>query len=122
CHGPDQNSARPASASTNGTRLSPIRRTIYSHGALTKDNYGRDHHPRCFSIWLAGAGIKGGITYGETDDYSYSVVKDPVDIRDLPATILQQLGIEHTRLTYKFQGRDYRLTDVSGNVVKGILA
>src|SRR5262245_8162541 len=97
-------------------------RTIYSQGALTKDNYGRDHHPRCFSIWLAGAGIKGGITYGETDDYSYNVVKDPVDVHDLHATILHQLGIEHTRLTYKFQGRDYRLTDVSGNVVKGILA
>jgi hypothetical protein len=97
-------------------------RTIYSQGALTKDNYGRDHHPRCFSVWLAGAGIKGGITYGETDDYSYNVVKDPVDVHDLHATILHQLGIEHTRLIYKFQGRDYRLTDVSGNVVKGILA
>src|SRR5437763_1111313 len=97
-------------------------RTIYSQGALTKDNYGRDHHPRCFSIWLAGAGIKGGITYGETDDYSYNVVQDPVDVHDLHATILHQLGIEHTRLTYKFQGRDYRLTDVSGNVVKEILA
>jgi hypothetical protein len=97
-------------------------RTVYSQGALTKDNYGRDHHGRCFTMWLAGGGIKPGITYGETDDFCYNVVKDPVHIHDYNATILHCLGIEHTRLTYRFQGRDYRLTDVHGNVVKGLLA
>ena len=97
-------------------------RTVYSQGALTKDNYGRDHHGRCFSVWLAGGGVKGGITYGDTDDYCYNVVKDPVHIHDLNATILHLLGIDHTRLTFKFQGRDYRLTDVHGTVVKPLLA
>jgi hypothetical protein len=97
-------------------------RTIYSQGQLTATNYGRDHHPRCFTIWLAGGGIKPGITHGETDDFSYNIVKDPVEVFDLNATILHLLGIEHTRLTYKFQGRDFRLTDVQGKVVKGILA
>jgi hypothetical protein len=97
-------------------------RTVYSQGALTKDNYGRDHHGRCFSMWMAGGGAKPGITYGETDDYCYNVVKDPVHIHDWNATILHLLGIDHTKLTFKFQGRDYRLTDVHGNVVKGLLA
>ncbi|HWB96892.1 MAG TPA: DUF1501 domain-containing protein [Bryobacteraceae bacterium] len=97
-------------------------RTVYSQGTLTQDNYGRDHHPRCFSMWLAGGGIKGGVTYGETDDFSYNVVRDPVDVHDLHATILHCLGVDHTRLTFKFQGRHFRLTDVSGNLVKGILA
>jgi hypothetical protein len=97
-------------------------RTVYSQGALTKDNYGRDHHGRCFSMWLAGGGIKPGITYGETDDFCYNVVKDSVHVHDYNATILHCLGIEHTKLTYRFQGRDYRLTDVHGNVVKGLLA
>jgi hypothetical protein len=97
-------------------------RTVYSQGALTKDNYGRDHHGRCFTMWLAGGGIKPGLTYGETDDFCYNVVKDPVHIHDYNATILHCLGIEHTRLIYRFQGRDYRLTDVHGNVVKGLLA
>jgi uncharacterized protein (DUF1501 family) len=97
-------------------------RTVYSQGALTKDNYGRDHHGRCFSIWMAGGGIKPGITYGETDDYCYNVIQDPVHVHDFNATVLHCLGIDHTRLTYKFQGRDYRLTDVHGNVVKGLLA
>jgi hypothetical protein len=97
-------------------------RTVYSQGRLTKDNYGRDHHGRCFTLWLAGGGIKPGITYGETDDYCYNVVKDPVHIHDFNATVLHQLGVEHTRLTYRFQGRDFRLTDVHGNVVKGLLA
>jgi hypothetical protein len=97
-------------------------RTVYSQGALTKDNYGRDHHGRCFTLWMAGGGIKGGITYGETDDYCYNVVKDPVHIHDLNATILHVLGIDHTRLTYRFQGRDFRLTDVHGSVVQGLLA
>jgi hypothetical protein len=97
-------------------------RTIYSQGELTKDNYGRDHHPRCYTIWLAGGGIRPGITYGETDDYSYNIVRDPVEVYDLNATVLKLLGIDHTRLTYRFQGRDHRLTDVHGRVVPGILA
>jgi hypothetical protein len=97
-------------------------RTVYSQGRLTKDNYGRDHHGRCFTLWLAGGGIKPGISYGETDDYCYNVVKDPVHVHDFNATVLHQLGIDHTRLTYRFQGRDFRLTDVHGNVVKGLLA
>ena len=97
-------------------------RTVYSQGTLTRDNYGRDHHPRCYSIWMAGAGIKGGHVHGETDDFSYNIVKDPVHIHDLNATALHLLGIDHTRLTYRFQGRDYRLTDVHGKVVRDILA
>jgi hypothetical protein len=96
-------------------------RTVYSQGTLTETNYGRDHHPRCFSIWMAGGGVKPGITYGETDDYSYNVVKDPMDVHDLHATILYSLGVDHTRLTYKFQGRHFRLTDVKGNVVRAIM-
>jgi len=96
-------------------------RTVYCQGKLTADNYGRDHHPRCFTMWLAGAGIKPGISYGETDDYCYNIVNNPVDVHDLHATILRCLGIDHTRLTYKFQGRAFRLTDVHGNVVKDIL-
>ncbi len=97
-------------------------RTVYSQGALTRDNYGRDHHGRCFSIWMAGGGIKPGISHGETDDYCYNVVKDPVHIHDLNSTALRLLGIDHTRLTYKFQGRDFRLTDVHGNVVDALIA
>jgi hypothetical protein len=97
-------------------------RTIYSQGTLTETNYGRDHHPRCFAIWMAGGGIKGGITHGETDDYGYNIVKDPVELYDLHATILHCLGVDHTQLTYKFQGRHFRLTDVHGNVVRPILA
>ncbi len=97
-------------------------RTVYCQGPLTADDYGRDHHPRCFTIWLAGGGIKPGITYGETDEYCYNIVRDPVHVHDLHATLLHCLGIDHTRLTYKFQGRRYRLTDVHGNVVRGILA
>jgi hypothetical protein len=97
-------------------------RTVYSQGTLTADNYGRDHHPRCFSVWMAGGGVKGGVTYGETDDFSYNITKNPVDVHDLHATILNCLGVDHTRLTFKFQGRHFRLTDVSGNVVKGVLA
>jgi hypothetical protein len=96
-------------------------RTIYSQGQLTADNYGRDHHPRCYTIWLAGAGVKPGMTHGETDDFSYNIVKDPVEVFDVNATILHLLGIDHTRLTFRFQGRDFRLTDVSGSVVKEIL-
>jgi hypothetical protein len=97
-------------------------RTVYSQGTLTKDNYGRDHHGRCFSMWLAGGGIKPGNSYGETDDFCYNVVKDPVHIHDFNATLLHCLGIEHTKLTYRFQGRDYRLTDVHGSVIKQLLA
>jgi hypothetical protein len=97
-------------------------RTVYSQGELTATNYGRDHHPRCFSIFMAGAGIKGGFTYGATDDYCYNITENPVHVHDLNATILHLMGIEHTRLTYRFQGRDFRLTDVSGDVVKAVLA
>jgi hypothetical protein len=97
-------------------------RTVYSQGQLTADNYGRDHHPRCFTIWLAGGGVKAGLTHGETDDFSYNIVRDGVEVYDLNATILHLLGIDHTRLTYKFQGRDFRLTDVHGKLVKEILA
>lgn len=97
-------------------------RTIYSQGDLTMDNYGRDHHPRCFSLWMAGGGIMPGMTYGETDDYSYNVVKDPVNVHDLHATMLKLLGIDHKRLTFRYLGRDFRLTDVFGDIVEGILA
>jgi hypothetical protein len=97
-------------------------RTVYSQGALTETDYGRDHHPRCFSMWVAGGGIKGGLTYGETDDFSYNITQDPVDVHDLHATILHCLGVNHLRLTFKFQGRHYRLTDVKGNVVKPLLS
>ena len=96
-------------------------RTVYSQGQLSASNYGRDHHPRCFTIWLAGGGIKPGLTIGETDDFSYNVVRDPVSVFDLNATILHCLGIDHTRLTYKFQGRYFRLTDVHGEIIKRIL-
>ncbi len=97
-------------------------RTVYSQGQLTATDYGRDHHPRCYTIWLAGGGIKPGMTLGETDDFSYNIVRDPVEVYDLNATIFHLLGVDHTRLTYKFQGRDFRLTDVHGHVVKSILA
>ncbi len=95
-------------------------RTVYSQG--NPKTFGRDHHPRCFTIWMAGGGIKPGVTYGETDDYCYNIVENPMHVHDFHATILHCLGIDHERLTYRFQGRDYRLTDVHGNVVKGILA
>ena len=85
------------------------------------DDYGRDHHPRCFSIWMAGGGIKGGQTYGATDDYSYNITENPVSVHDLHATMLHLLGINHEHLTYKYQGRDFRLTDVAGRVVKDLL-
>jgi hypothetical protein len=98
-------------------------RTIYSQGQLSRENYGRDHHPKCFPLWMAGAGIKPGIVYGETDDFSYNVVENPVHIHDLNATILHCLGIDHRRLSLKFQGLDVRLTGVEEHhPVKGILA
>lgn len=96
-------------------------RTVYSQGTLTKTNYGRDHHPRCFTVWLAGGGIKPGITYGKTDDYSYNILENPVSVHDLHATMLHLLGVDHTKLTYPYQGRDFRLTDVAGELVKSIL-
>jgi hypothetical protein len=97
-------------------------RTVYSQGVLTADNYGRDHHPRCFTIWLAGGGIKPGITMGETDDFSYNITRDPVAVHDVNATILHLLGLDHKQLTYKYQGRNFRLTDVHGEVIQKILA
>ncbi len=97
-------------------------RTVYSQGRLTPEDYGRDHHPRCFTIWMAGGGIKRGITHGETDDFGYNITRDPVHVHDLHATMLHCLGIDHTRLTFKFQGRHHRLTDVHGKVVKALLA
>ncbi len=97
-------------------------RTNYSQGTLTKDNYGRDHHPRCFSIWMAGGGVKPGIVYGETDEFGYNVIKDQVHVHDFHATVLHQLGLDHERLVFKHLGRRYRLTDVDGKVVKDILA
>jgi hypothetical protein len=98
-------------------------RTVYSQGGLSQDNYGRDHHPRCFTTWMAGAGVRPGITYGETDEYSYNVVKDPVHVRDFNATILHCLGIVHTKFTYRFQGLDQKLTSpVPASVVQGLLA
>ncbi|HZT82229.1 MAG TPA: DUF1501 domain-containing protein, partial [Gemmataceae bacterium] len=96
-------------------------RTVYCQGKLTAEDYGRDHHPRCFTIWLAGGGIKPGHTHGETDEFSYNVTRAPVHVHDLHATMLHLLGIDHKRLTYKFQGRHFRLTDVHGNVVQPIL-
>lgn len=98
-------------------------RTTYGQGKLARDNYGRDHHPKCFSTWMAGGGIKGGTSYGETDDYSYNVVKDEVPVRDFSATILHQLGIDHDRLTFPFMGLDQKLTGVNpAKVVRGILS
>ena len=97
-------------------------RTIYSQGGITADNYGRDHHPRCYTMLLAGAGVKTGTTYGETDDYCYNIVRDPVHVHDLNATILHLLGIDHLKLTSRYQGRDFRLTDIHGEIVKGVLA
>jgi hypothetical protein len=96
-------------------------RTVYCQGQLTSDNYGRDHHPRCFTVWMAGGGIRPGMTWGETDDFSYNIVQHPVHVHDLHATILQTLGIDHTRLVYRFQGRYFRLTDVHGKVVEELL-
>lgn len=96
-------------------------RTNYCQGKFSEDYYGRDHHPRCFTIWMAGGGIKPGMVYGETDEFGYNIVKNPVHVNDFHATILNQLGFNHERLTYRFQGRRYRLTDVAGHVVKDII-
>ncbi|TSJ40769.1 DUF1501 domain-containing protein [Mucilaginibacter corticis] len=97
-------------------------RTNFSQGKLSKENYGRDHHPRCFSMWMAGGGIKPGIVYGESDELGYNIVSNPVHVHDFHATVLNQLGIDHTKLTYKSLGRRYRLTDVAGNVVRDIIS
>ena len=97
-------------------------RTVYCQGKLSRANYGRDHHPRCYSIWMAGGGIKPGIVHGKTDDFCYNILEDPVHIHDLNATVLHCLGIDHEQLTYRFQGRDFRLTDVHGEVVGQLLA
>ena len=97
-------------------------RTVYCQGTLTDTDYGRDHHPRCFTIWAAGGGIREGQVIGKTDDFSYNIEEDPIHIHDLNATLLHCLGIEHTRLTYKYQGRHHRLTDVHGKLVDKMLA
>ena len=97
-------------------------RTNYSQGKLTPTDYGRDHHPRCFTMWLCGGGIKPGMTFGATDDFGYNIAENPVHVHDIQATILHLLGIDHEKLTYKFQGRNFRLTDVHGHVVKECLA
>ncbi|MCF7733439.1 MAG: DUF1501 domain-containing protein [Akkermansiaceae bacterium] len=97
-------------------------RSVYSQGQLTETTYGRDHHPRCFSLWLAGGGVKRGAIIGETDDFSYNIIKDPVHVHDLNATVLHLLGLDHTRLTVRHQGRDYRLTDVHGKVIQSAMA
>jgi hypothetical protein len=97
-------------------------RTNYTQGQLTKDNYGRDHHPRCFTIWMAGGGIKKGLSYGQTDEFGYNIARDPVHVHDFQATLMHLFGIDHERLTYKHQGRYYRLTDVHGEVVRGVLS
>lgn len=97
-------------------------RTVYSQGKLTETNYGRDHHPRCFTMWMAGAGVKPGMTYGATDDFSYNITENPVHVHDFHATLMHLMGIDHEKLTYKYQGRRFRLTDVHGHVVKDILS
>ncbi|MGA0559427.1 DUF1501 domain-containing protein [Larkinella sp. VNQ87] len=97
-------------------------RTNYSQGKLSKENYGRDHHPRCFTVWMAGAGVKKGMIYGETDEFGYNIAKDPVHVHDFQATILHLMGVDHEKLVFKHQGRRYRLTDVHGKVVKSVLA
>ena len=97
-------------------------RTIYSQGSLSETDYGRDHHPRCFTVLMAGAGIRAGLTHGETDEYCYNIVRDPVHVHDLNATILHLLGMDHKQLTFKYQGRDFRLTDIHGELVRPVLS
>lgn len=97
-------------------------RTNYCQGKMTADNYGRDHHPRCFSIWMAGGGVKPGVVYGETDEFGYNIIKDPVHVHDFHATVLHLMGLDHEKLTFKHQGRRYRLTDVAGQVIPGLMA
>ncbi len=97
-------------------------RTVFSQGTLTRENHGRDHHPRCFSVWMAGGGVRPGHVHGETDEFSYNITRDPVHVHDLHATMLHLLGLDHTRLTFHFQGRDFRLTDVAGTLVPGLVS
>ena len=97
-------------------------RTAYSQGDISKNSFGRDHHPRCYSMWFAGGGIKPGIVIGETDDFGYNIVRDPVNVHDFHATMMHLLGIQHTRLTYRFEGRDYRLTDIHGELIPALMA
>ena len=97
-------------------------RTVYSQGTLTSENYGRDHHPRCFSLWMAGGGVKPGISYGTTDEFSYNILENPVEVHDLHATMMHLMGIDHRKLVYRAQGRDFRLTDVKGSIITPVLA
>ncbi|MFN0195664.1 MAG: DUF1501 domain-containing protein, partial [Planctomycetaceae bacterium] len=98
-------------------------RTVFGQGDINdKKSHGRDHHGRCFSLWMAGGGVKPGFSYGETDDFCYNVAKDPVHVHDFQATLMHLLGIDHTKLTFKYQGRHFRLTDVHGHVVEPVLA
>ena len=97
-------------------------RTNYSQGQLTDTNYARDHHPRCFTIFMAGAGIKKGLSYGQTDEFGYNIIENPVHVHDFQATLMHLMGIDHEKFTFKFQGRRYRLTDVHGSIVKDILS
>ena len=97
-------------------------RTVYSQGRLTSDNFGRDHHPRCFTLWMCGGGVRKGMSYGQTDEFSYNIVSNPVHVHDFQATVLHLLGVDHEQLTYKYQGRRFRLTDVHGTVIKDLLA
>ena len=97
-------------------------RSVYCQGRLTRENYGRDHHGRCYTAWMAGAGMQPGLVHGKTDDYGYNIVENPVHIHDQNATILHCLGFDHEKLTFRFQGRDYRLTDVHGKVLHDILS
>ena len=98
-------------------------RTVYSEGVKVRDSYGRDHHPKCFTVWAAGGGLKRGFTYGETDEFSYNVARDPVHMRDFHATVLHQLGLDHNRLTFRFQGLDQKLTGTNpAHVVRGLIA
>ena len=97
-------------------------RTVFCQGRLTEETYGRDHHPRCFTIWMADGGVKPGILYGESDDFGFNIVKNTVHIHDLHATMLHLLGVDHTKLTFPYQGRNFRLTDVHRKVVEGVLA
>ena len=97
-------------------------RTNYCQGPLSPENYGRDHHPRCFTIWMAGGGVKAGSVYGETDEFGYNIVRDPVHVHDFHATVLHLMGLNHEKLTFKHLGRRYRLTDVAGKVIDGLMA
>ena len=98
-------------------------RTIYSQGGLTKENYGRDHHPRCFTMWMAGGGSKPGLVHGETDDFSYNIIKDPVEVHDFHATVLNLLGLDHNRLIFRSQGLDLKLTGVEpAKVIRDLIA